>query len=212
MAPIFGFDSLMSYGVTSFSRMYEYLVPQSYLFSNLPETFQSQGYDNTLTPAESKWKQSLIPAAQIMAISDDSLGIVTLYHPANYYAIYITNMPEYHGDSLDAQFLYNAITYRNPSSINIEEDPLLRDYHLSQNYPNPFNPATTIQFNLPSADNVKLDIYNSAGQKIHSLLNNEFQAGAHSVSWNASGFASGVYYYTIQTGQFRHIRKMILLK
>ena len=84
-------------------------------------------------------------------------------------------------------------------------------YSLGQNYPNPFNPSTTISFALPQSGDVKINIYNSLGQLVKTLYNNETKAGYHEVNWNAN-VASGIYYYTIKAGEFTQTKKMILLK
>lgn len=85
------------------------------------------------------------------------------------------------------------------------------------NYPNPFNPTTEIKFNLPEASRVIVDVYNSAGQRVITLADEYFSAGAHTVRWDgrrASGqrVASGVYFYRIQTNKTILTRKMLLLK
>ncbi len=91
-------------------------------------------------------------------------------------------------------------------------------FSLLQNYPNPFNPATNIKFEIPyppfegGKGDVKLVIYNSLGKQIAVLVNQKLAAGTYEVSWNASGFASGVYFYKLETGDFVETRKMVLLK
>ena len=93
-------------------------------------------------------------------------------------------------------------------------------FKLSQNYPNPFNPSTTIQFGLPNASYVKLKIFNILGQEVATLINENRDAGQHSVQWNAHGLASGVYFYRLsahqmdakQTTDFVQIKKLLLIK
>ncbi len=85
-------------------------------------------------------------------------------------------------------------------------------YTLSQNYPNPFNPSTTIEFSLPISDNVQIEIYNIAGQKIETLLNKRMPAGDHKMEYNARNLASGVYLYRIEAGRYQEVKKMVLLK
>jgi len=86
------------------------------------------------------------------------------------------------------------------------------DYNLSQNYPNPFNPTTNINFALPNHTKVKIDIFNALGQKVYTLLNSTKSAGKHTVEFNGSNIASGIYYYRIQAGNFNQVKKMILMK
>ncbi len=83
-------------------------------------------------------------------------------------------------------------------------------YELAQNYPNPFNPNTKIRFALPYAQHVKLDIYNVLGRKIDTLVDEFRQAGEFEVEWNAADVASGLYFYTMQAGDFKQTRKLIL--
>ncbi len=85
-------------------------------------------------------------------------------------------------------------------------------FSLDQNYPNPFNPATAISFALPEASHVKLDIFNITGQKVTTLVDERRDAGHHTVSWDASGAASGVYFYRLSGSDFVESKKMLLLK
>ena len=83
---------------------------------------------------------------------------------------------------------------------------------LFQNNPNPANPTTTISFTLPEAGHVTVDVFNVAGQKVDTLVNDFMDTGRHSVVWNGSDFSSGVYFYTVQAGEFSKTMKMTLLK
>lgn len=85
-------------------------------------------------------------------------------------------------------------------------------FSLSQNYPNPFNPATSIKYEIPKQSFVSLKIYNVLGIEITSLLNETKQHGSYEVSWDASTFPSGVYFYELQAGDFKERKKMILIK
>lgn len=86
------------------------------------------------------------------------------------------------------------------------------EYALSQNYPNPFNPLTTIQFNLPKASQVKLEIFNILGQKVETLTDQYYEAGYHELTWDAYNMATGVYLYRIEAGDFINEKKMVLMK
>ena len=85
-------------------------------------------------------------------------------------------------------------------------------YSLHQNYPNPFNPVTEISFNLAKSSFVSLEIYNSLGQKVVTLINNKMNIGNHKIMFNASDLSSGIYYYKIQAGEFQAVKKMLLLQ
>ncbi len=94
----------------------------------------------------------------------------------------------------------------------IEMNEVVSDFALDQNYPNPFNPSTTISFAIAAKSFVTLKVYNVLGKEVATLANGEFESGRHSVDFNASDLASGVYYYTISAGNFTSTKKMILMK
>ena len=85
-------------------------------------------------------------------------------------------------------------------------------FALAQNYPNPFNPLTTIEFALPTATRVQIDVFDLRGRRVTRLLDGSLPAGRHSVKWDATGVASGAYFYRIEAGDFVQTRRMILVK
>lgn len=85
-------------------------------------------------------------------------------------------------------------------------------FALHQNYPNPFNPSTIIAYSLPSRSNVQLDVIDLLGRIVQNRDLGEQAAGSHELEFNASGLASGVYFYRIQTAFGAQSRKMMLLK
>ncbi len=97
-------------------------------------------------------------------------------------------------------------------STNNEITNRIDGYTLSQNYPNPFNPSTTLNFSIPVASNVQLNVYNLLGQKVATLIDGPRLAGQHQVRFDARNLASGVYFYQIQAGDFTMQRKMTLIK
>ncbi len=100
------------------------------------------------------------------------------------------------------------------SVINSVEplEELPQDYALSQNYPNPFNPSTKINYSLPEATRVSLDIFNMLGQKVATLVDTHQPAGIHTASFDASQLSSGVYLYKLTTPGFIQTKKMLLVK
>jgi hypothetical protein len=99
-----------------------------------------------------------------------------------------------------------AVAYTNPV------DQLPTEYNLAQNYPNPFNPKTQISFALPHSGKVKLVVYNVLGQEVETLVDAEMEAGNHTVSWEASKYSSGVYFYRLDAERYTQTLKMMLLK
>ncbi|MCK6606644.1 MAG: choice-of-anchor H family protein [Ignavibacteriaceae bacterium] len=91
-----------------------------------------------------------------------------------------------------------------------EEQPL--KYELTQNYPNPFNPSTTIGYSISEKNNVSLVIYNQAGETIDVLVSEVQEAGRYNLVWNADKYSSGVYFCELKAGQFRSVRKLMLIK
>jgi photosystem II stability/assembly factor-like uncharacterized protein len=85
-------------------------------------------------------------------------------------------------------------------------------YELAQNYPNPFNPSTTIRYALPARSHVTLTVFNTLGQSVATLVNEDQDGGYHTAEFNGSGLASGVYFYRLQAGEFGKSRRLVLLK
>jgi hypothetical protein len=83
---------------------------------------------------------------------------------------------------------------------------------LRPNYPNPFNPTTQIEFALPESQPVTLEVYNTLGQRVRTLLDKQMPAGNHSVTFDAAGLPSGVYLYRLQADKVQRSQKMLLVK
>jgi len=95
----------------------------------------------------------------------------------------------------------------------IPEEPMLPDaYVLFRNYPNPFNASTVISYQLPARAYVKLEVYNTLGQKVARLVDSKQRAGYRSVVWDASEASSGLYFYKLTAGDFTESRRMMLVK
>jgi hypothetical protein len=86
------------------------------------------------------------------------------------------------------------------------------DFTLAQNYPNPFNPSTIISYQLPTAGHVDLRVYDVLGREVAVLVNGVQTAGTHSVTFNASSLATGVYMYRLTSGSMTDVKKMLLMK
>ncbi len=125
----------------------------------------------------------------------------------------------------DATFLYHTAAGAPPKASAAEPQPpqsaeqagVVRGYELAQNYPNPFNPSTTIQFSLPSSEQVTLQIFDMRGALVKTLVAGIITAGSHQVRWNGTNkngehVASGMYLYRIHAGDFVRTKQMLLVR
>jgi phosphatidylserine/phosphatidylglycerophosphate/cardiolipin synthase-like enzyme len=109
-------------------------------------------------------------------------------------------------------------------TVNVKQEvnAIPSDYSLSQNYPNPFNPSTHFRLSVPETNHpshgddgprfVSLKVYDVLGKEIGMLLHEKMNPGTYTIEWNASGFASGIYFVRLQAGGFSAIRKLVLMK
>jgi len=96
---------------------------------------------------------------------------------------------------------------------DVEENEIIpQDFVLYQNYPNPFNPSTIIGYQLPVTSNVTLKVYDILGREIATLVNEQKPAGKYELKFDGSELASGVYFFTLKTGNYAETKKMILMK
>lgn len=111
-------------------------------------------------------------------------------------------------EAVDLTFFFDKIS--TAASEKFENLP--NTFSLLQNYPNPFNPTTKIKLALPKRSLTKLIIYDLLGREVQTLINEELEAGYHEINFDASNLNSGVYFYKIQSEDFIHTKKMILLR
>lgn len=102
-------------------------------------------------------------------------------------------------------------SFEYSDEINIEFVALI-EFSLEQNYPNPFNPITTIRYSIAEREFVTLQIFNSLGEMVIKLINEEKEAGVYESTFNASNLPSGVYFYCLKAGDFTQTKKLLLLK
>jgi hypothetical protein len=107
-----------------------------------------------------------------------------------------------------------SFTYSNIVEAEVEGPQV---FNLSQNYPNPFNPSTMIKFSLPVDSYVRVELFNTLGEKVDELTNRDYSIGNHEISFDASKLSNGVYYYTINANgvdgsSFVSTKKMVLIK
>ena len=127
--------------------------------------------------------------------------------------------------SISAVYHYHA-TGQSYESGQVHSETLTSEYdvivpvsktELVGNYPNPFNPETTIRFDLLKDDFVSIEIFNTKGQKVKTLVNSSVASGSHTVVWNGVDdngrtVGSGVYFYRMTTGEYSSVKRMMLLK
>lgn len=101
--------------------------------------------------------------------------------------------------------IYNAVLAVNNQQIPVK-------YELGQNYPNPFNPATRIKFSVPKQSLVVIKIYDVLGREVKTLVNDIKAAGNYEIEFNGSEFASGIYFYRMESGDYTEVKKLVLLK
>jgi hypothetical protein len=132
------------------------------------------------------------------------------------YIAYGGNYPVFIADSAAFQFTVVSPARGVAHSWNLsgwfDADSRPVEYSLHPNCPNPFNPVTTICYDLPVATHVDLEVYNLMGQKVATLVDGWTDAGCHSVTWDATRFASGIYFYRLAFGDDMLTRRMTLLK
>jgi hypothetical protein len=97
-------------------------------------------------------------------------------------------------------------------SVGGEPEGIVREFRVEQNYPNPFNPTTTIVFTIPEKTRVSVKIFDVLGREVSTLLGETLNPGQYEIPWNASHLNSGVYFYSVNAGQFKMTRKAILIK
>lgn len=114
--------------------------------------------------------------------------------------------------SADFTWFFDNIDYGQFTSTDDGMTEFPKEFKLSQNYPNPFNPTTQIQYSLPEAGHVTLNVYDITGRQVAALVNESVTAGSHTVTFDASMLASGIYLYRLQAGNNVFTRKMMLVK
>ena len=149
------------------------------------------------------------------------------------YEAYFTRLVEGFAGPIDAEIIENRIYViewsgergiwevslpaRTATAVRDGTRPVLSGYSLEQSYPNPFNPQTTITYRLAEDGPVNLVIFNATGQRVRTLVNAERRAGNYSVEWDGRSddgqvLASGIYLYRIESGPFRHTRRLVLVR
>ncbi len=162
--------------------------------------------------------ESIISDEGVLTV--DNLTYVLDVFEATHTGINNDNMPGIVNGRL--HFLIDGDTFDLSSHydlVGIEKDPnqIPENFRLFQNYPNSFNPLTQIKYDLPEASHVQLFIYDILGREVTALVNEVQEPGYRSITWHGTdafgrNVGAGMYFYSIQAGDFRQVKKMVLLK
>ncbi len=157
------------------------------------------------------WKFIEIPLDSIKLSGEMFLNSIVIKNKSS-----VTNYP---AGSLSGSIYIDGIqvyNYNQVTGIKDKKPQLVNNYKLFQNYPNPFNPSTTIKYQIPKDGFVFLKIYNIIGQEVATIVNQFKKAGSYEINFDASsvtgGLSSGIYFYTLKSGDFTKTNKFVLLK
>jgi hypothetical protein len=103
-------------------------------------------------------------------------------------------------------------TASDVSAIKDYQHSGINNFQLKQNYPNPFNPVTTIKFQIPNSKFTTLKVYNILGEEVSTLVSKKMNPGNYTYTFYGNNLASGIYYYQLVAGEYREVKKMILLR
>lgn len=179
-------------------------------------TFDGQG--NLLSTITELWQnESWVNKTKITSVYDNQnnaqSGTLERWTD-NQWVRAVGSIPFYYNNMRDVEELFASSAYARYWYVTGLEDQGIGDidFNLSQNYPNPFNPSTAINFNLPVAGAVSLEVYSLQGEKISTLVNSELPSGKHIYIFDATNFPSGTYFYRLTTEKGSISKKMLLLK
>jgi len=137
----------------------------------------------------------------------------------HYYEHLVLNMPAGSYDyrlrqvDLDGSQSYSPVVSVNVESpLNTDGEAVPAVFALHQNFPNPFNPSSSIRFTVHASLFTTLKVFNTLGQEVATLVDEQKQAGTYAVQWNAANVPSGVYFYRLQSGTSFETKKLILLR
>lgn len=153
-------------------------------------------------------------APATIAVIDSTLNITSLGENTELFDGVNASDPV--GDSLGVlypDFQPGAVDIQLVTAVDDEKDSNLpAKFALGQNYPNPFNPSTIIEFSLPKAGHVKLEVFNILGQIVNTLIDQNMVAGVHRIEYDGSRLPSGIYFYRLIHAEGTQTRKMVLVK
>ena len=199
-----GFTKLLDFDGTNGGSPYGSLISQGAFLYGLSS---SNGANNAGTLFRIKTDGSEFATLKNFITPDGTLPFGSLMAEGNFLYGMASNGGEYGRGTIFKNEIVPTSVFNN-SPITSYPD----DFYLSQNFPNPFNPTTTISFSLKSQSFVSLKVFDAMGKEVSVIVSEEMSAGTYSSQWDATGFASGVYFYQLQAGSFTETKKLLLLR
>jgi|WetSurMetagenome_2_1015567.scaffolds.fasta_scaffold166151_1 hypothetical protein len=141
--------------------------------------------------------------------ADAFVPVDTFYNPTLYEWL---DASDAYGQTLEPGFTPGGVEIRRATPVDGDNTQIPKQFSLRQNFPNPFNPSTQIIFSLEKSEQIRLDVYDVAGQRVTTLAEGRYSAGEHAVLWDAGSQPSGVYFYRLTTDSGIQTRKMLLIK
>jgi len=160
-------------------------------------------YENTGTKSSPVWSENTTLFAGIKVGQNASPGFADIDGDGRKDMI----IGEYNGN-----FTYYKNLFAKPNAVKTDGNAVVTNYSLEQNFPNPFNPTTVIRYSVPTNSFVSLKLYDLLGKVVKTLVNEEQNKGSYQITLDASGLASGTYFYRIEAGNFTSVKKLSLIK
>ena len=182
---------------------------------------------NSYCPGSSTWVHNWIVRNIVNTVTGDNINSGTWTSGQVYPLTFTTNI---NSAWIAGNCNIQVVIFKDNGALNVSEiqqgirlpvvttgiDPVSNttaaEYELSQNYPNPFNPVTSIKFTVPKDGKVSLKIYDILGKLVSTYVDGFLNAGSYNAQFDGSGYASGIYFYTLSTKNFTETKKMHLIK
>ena len=160
---------------------------------------------------------SLFPGGRTATTNDAGVYTFADVQPGTYDSLLFTHPGYYDTTATDIVVEYNTNTRADMemeilTGIDNGNSSIPMTYSIKQNYPNPFNATTTIEYGIPEAAHVTIDIYNVLGRRVETLVDQYQSAGYHQITWKAGSQTSGMYFFKIQANDYIEQKSMMLLK
>jgi hypothetical protein len=159
---------------------------------------------------------SVLDSAHTSTWADSATGNFSLEVSNKLYGynLYPNDLPEgYNASTVGAHAGETGVIINiTVNGVSEREAGIPSQFSLGQNYPNPFNPTTVIDYDLKTANHVRLSLYNLVGEEVLNVINQEQNAGKYRATIDASSLSSGMYFYKLQAGEFSNMKKMVLIR